>query len=156
MPQVAQFRTIPGVGILTATAVEAFVGPLNRFPSGRHFASYLGLTPRERSSGLTRNLGPITKKGDKYIRMLLIHGARTVLWHAKKKAQPDHLRTWALALEQHRGHNIAAVRFGQPHRPHPLGDIRQEGGLSNEANRELIPSTQEAASRTPSEDGVPV
>ena len=109
MPQVTQFRTIPGVGILTATAVEAFVGPLDRFPSGRHFASYLGLTPRERSSGLTRNLGPITKRGDKYIRMLLVHGARTTLWHAKKQSQPDPLRTWALALEQHRGHNIAAV-----------------------------------------------
>ena len=56
-PAVARLRSIPGVGLLTATALVAFVGDVQRFPSGRHFASYLGLTPRERSSGLVRRLG---------------------------------------------------------------------------------------------------
>ena len=108
---VVRLRTIPGVGLLTATALVAFVGDVRRFPSGRHFASYLGLTPRERSSGLRRRLGAISKRGDPYLRMLLIHGARSVLLHAKKKApsERDRLRTWALDRERDRGHNKAAV-----------------------------------------------
>jgi transposase len=107
---VVRLRTIPGVGLLTATALVAFVGDVQRFPSGRHFASYLGLTPRERSSGLRRRLGAISKRGDPYLRMLLIHGARAVLLHAKKPtAELDRLRAWALDRERVRGHNQAAV-----------------------------------------------
>ncbi len=108
-PAVARLRSIPGVGLLTATALVAFVGDVQRFPSGRHFASYLGLTPRERSSGLVRRLGAISKRGDVYLRMLLIHGARAVLWAAKKRTTPDRLRVWALHLEKLRGHNKAAI-----------------------------------------------
>lgn len=105
-----RLRTIPGVGLLTATALVAFVGDVHRFPSGRHFASYLGLTPRERSSGLKRRLGRISKRGDPYLRMLLIHGARAVLCHAKRTTrEQDGLRTWALGRERSRGHNKAAV-----------------------------------------------
>lgn len=107
---VKRLRTIPGVGLLSATALAAFVGDVQRFPSGRHFASYLGLTPRESSSGLRRRLGAISKRGDPYLRMLLIHGARSVLLHAKKATgQRDRLRTWALERERARGHNKAAV-----------------------------------------------
>ena len=108
---VRQLRTIPGVGLLTATALVATVGDVQRFPSGRHFASYLGLTPRESSTGQRRRLGAISKRGDTYLRMLLIHGARAVLCHAKAKTAPapDRLRTWALQRERLRGHNKAAV-----------------------------------------------
>jgi transposase len=108
---VVRLRTIPGVGLLTAKALVAFVGDVRRFPSSRHFASYLGLTPRESPSGLRRRLGAISKRGDPYLRMLLIHGARSVLLHAKKKpaGEHDYLRTWALARERARGHNKAAV-----------------------------------------------
>jgi transposase len=108
---VVRLRTIPGVGLLTATALVAFVGDVHRFPSSRHFASYLGLTPRESSSGLRRRLGAISKRGDPYLRMLLIHGARSVLLYAKKKPAGEHdrLRTWALDRERARGHNKAAV-----------------------------------------------
>jgi len=107
---VARLRTVPGVGLLTATALVAFVGDAARFPSGRHFASYLGLTPRESSSGLKRKLGRISKRGDPYLRMLLIHGARSVLAHAKRTRAPrDGLRAWALDRERARGHNKAAV-----------------------------------------------
>jgi transposase len=102
-------RSVPGIGLLTATALIAFVGEVQRFPSGRHFASYLGLTPREYSSGLRRRLGRISKRGDSYLRMLLIHGARSVLCHAKKATTHDRLRHWALALEKRKGHNKAAV-----------------------------------------------
>lgn len=108
--EIQRLRTVPGVGLLTATALVAFVGDLARFPSGRHFASYLGLTPREASSGLKRRLGRISKRGDPYLRMLLIHGARSVLTHAKRsKAVPDPLRAWAIGRDQARGHNKATV-----------------------------------------------
>lgn len=107
--RVRRLRTIPGVGLLTATAIVASVGDLRRFPSGRHFASSLGLTPRESSSGNVRRLGRITKRGDPYLRTLLIHGARSVLHHAKRSAKPDRLRVWALERERARGHNKAAV-----------------------------------------------
>jgi len=108
-PVVARLRTIPGVGVLTATALVAFVGDIQRFPTGRHFASYLGLTPRESSSGLRRRLGAISKRGDSYLRMLLIHGARSILCHAPRSASPKRLQAWALRLQQRHGHNKAAV-----------------------------------------------
>jgi len=108
-PVVARLRSIPGIGLLTATALVASVGDIQRFPSARHFASYLGLTPRERSSGLVRRLGAISKRGDIYLRMLLIHGARAVLGAAKKRPPTHHLRSWALQIERLRGHNKAAV-----------------------------------------------
>lgn len=108
-PVVERLRSIPGVGLLTATALVAFVGEVGRFTTCRHFASYLGLTPRERSSGQTRRLGRISKRGDAYLRTLLIHGARAVLWAAKRRQNPDRLRAWALDIERLRGHNKAAV-----------------------------------------------
>lgn len=108
LPLVSHLLTIPGIGLLTATALFAFIGDIHRFPSPRHLASWLGLTPREFSSGLKRRLGRISKRGDGYLRTLLIHGARSVLLHARTK-QPDHLRRWAHALAQVQPHNKAAV-----------------------------------------------
>ena len=107
-PAVVWLLTIPGIGLITATALVAFIGDIRRFPSGRHLASYLGLTPREFSSGLKRRLGRISKRGDGYLRTLLIHGARSVLIHARKQ-QPDRLRSWANDLAKTRVHNKAAV-----------------------------------------------
>ena len=102
-----------GVGLITATAMSASIGEFERFPSGRHFASSLGLTPREHSSGNQRRLGRITKCGDTYLRMLLIHGARAALRSAvmaRKKGTPlDRTQAWALALAERTGHNKAAV-----------------------------------------------
>jgi transposase len=108
-PVVPVLRSVPGIGLLTATALVAVVGDAARFPSGRHFASFVGLTPRESSTGLRRRLGSISKRGDVYLRMLLVHGARSVLCHAKKTGTHDRLRTWALDREQQRGHNKATV-----------------------------------------------
>jgi transposase len=108
-PVVERLRSIPGVGLLTATALIAFVGNVERFPSSRHFACYLGLTPREHSSGLRRQLGQISKRGDVYLRMLLTHGARSVLWAAKSKSQPDKFSAWALDIHRRRGHNKACI-----------------------------------------------
>lgn len=106
---VRRLRTIPGVGLLTSTAIVASVGSLDRFGSARRFASSLGLTPRESSSGSRRRLGRITKRGDPYVRTLLIHGARSVLHHAKRTKEPDRVQKWALDRERALGHNRAAV-----------------------------------------------
>jgi transposase len=92
IPLVARLRTVPGIGLLSATALYAFIGDASRFPTGRHMASFIGLTPREYSSGLRRRLGRISKRGDVYLRILLIHGARSVLWHAKRMKNRDRLR----------------------------------------------------------------
>lgn len=109
MPDVIRLQTIPGIGLLTASALVARIGDAARFPDGRHFASALGLTAKEDSSGLRRRLGGINKCGDVYLRQLLIHGARAVLRHAKRHREPDALRAWAMRTQDRRGHNIAAV-----------------------------------------------
>ena len=79
-PACTTLLSIPGVGLLTATAmVAATSGEVSHFRDARHFASWFGLTPKEHSSGGTRHLGRISKRGDRYLRMLLTHGARSVL-----------------------------------------------------------------------------
>lgn len=109
MPVVQRLMTIPGIGLVTATALVAFVGGVLRFPRSRKFASFIGLTPKENSSGQKRRLGRISKQGDVYLRTLLIHGARTVLVAAKRSKHPDRLRAWALKVLQRRGMNKATV-----------------------------------------------
>jgi transposase len=108
LPVIEHLLTIPGIGLLTASALFAFIGDIHRFPSGRHLASWLGLTPREHSSGLKRQLGHISKRGDSYLRTLLIHGARSTLVRARTR-QPDRLREWAHKLGQTHPHNKATV-----------------------------------------------
>jgi transposase len=108
-PAVARLRTVPGIGLLTATALVGLVGDIHRFPTGRKFSAYLGLTPRESSSGLRRRLGAISKRGDIYLRMLLTHGARAILCHAKHSKTPGRLQRWALKIESLRGHNKATI-----------------------------------------------
>jgi transposase len=109
LPVVAQLRTIPGIGLITATALVAFVGDVRRFKNGRRLASYLGLTPKESSSGTRRRLGRISKQGDPYLRHLLIHGARSMLRAAATKKEPDRLRSWALSKAASRGKYKATV-----------------------------------------------
>lgn len=112
-PAVQRLLTLPGVGLLGASALRAAVGEIQRFPSARHFASWLGLTAREHSSAETRRLGRISKQGDAYLRTLLVHGARSALCaaaRAQREGRPlDRLRCWALATEQRRGRNKATV-----------------------------------------------
>jgi transposase len=104
--------SIPGVGLLTATAmVAATGGSISHFKDARHFASWFGLTPKEYSSGSTRHLGRISKRGDRYLRMLLTHGARSVLRAAtvaERANRPlDPLRQWALNVQSRSNHNKA-------------------------------------------------
>ncbi len=109
MPAAKQLMTVPGIGVLTATALVAFVGDPHRFRNGRCFAAYLGLTPREHSSGRSRRLGRMTKHGNSYLRMLLIHGARSALRAGHATEKPDDLRRWALQINARKGYNVAAV-----------------------------------------------
>ena len=88
-PACTTLLSIPGVGLLTATAmVAATSGEVSHFQDARHFASWFGLTPKEHSSGSTRRLGRISKRGDRYLRMLLTHGARSVLRAATVARSP--------------------------------------------------------------------
>lgn len=112
-PACTTLLTVPGIGLLTATAlVAATGGEVGHFRSARHFASWFGLTPKEHSSGGTRRLGRISKRGDRYLRMLLTHGARSVLRAATVARRAgksiDGLRTWATAVEGRSNHNKAA------------------------------------------------
>lgn len=104
---------ISGIGPLTSTAMVAAAGSPHHFKSARHFASWLGLTPRESSSGNRRYLGRISKQGDTYVRTLLIHGARSALIHARRRHKSglplDRLQRWAVELHDRVGHNKAAV-----------------------------------------------
>jgi transposase len=108
-PAYPRLRTIPGIGPLTATALIGFVGDARRFATGRHFGSYLGITPTEHSSGLKRHLGRISKRGDVYLRTLLVHGARSVLLSSRRRRNPERLRLWAMTVEKRTGFNKAAV-----------------------------------------------
>ena len=112
-PVVQRLRTIPGVGLLTATALVGSVGNIHAFRRGRQFASWLGLTPSEYSSGSHRQLGRITKRGDRYLRCLLTHGARAVLATARRYRRDLHPSTrllqWAVTVQQRRGHNKATI-----------------------------------------------
>jgi transposase len=112
-PVVQALLRIPGIGILAATALFATVGNIHTFKSGRQLACWLGLTPRESSSGGRRRLGAISKQGDSYLRMLRIHGARSALNAATRTANANrpvsHLQTWALERADKPHRNKAAV-----------------------------------------------
>ena len=98
---------IPGIGPVTATALVATVGDPRGFKNGRQLAAYLGLVPKECSSGGRRKLLGISKRGDTYLRTLLIHGGRSVVRCLGKKS--DRLSVWTRNLVARRGKNIAAV-----------------------------------------------
>ena len=101
------------VGLLGATALTAAIPDITAVRSGRHLASWIGITPREYSSGKQRRLGRISKRGDPYIRTLLIHGARAVLNRAtqlQRSGKPlNRLQQWALQLQARSNYNKAAV-----------------------------------------------
>jgi transposase len=111
-PACTLLLSVPGIGLLSATAlVAATSGEVSHFRDARHFASWFGLTPRESSSGQTRRLGHISKQGDRYLRMLLTHGARSVLRSATVAAERGKalsgVRQWALSVQARTNHNKA-------------------------------------------------
>ncbi|HEV2125937.1 MAG TPA: IS110 family transposase [Chloroflexota bacterium] len=97
---ICSLLAISGIGVITATALYASIGNIHLFASGRHLASWLGITPRESSSGGKRRLGRISKQGDPYLRTLLIHGARAALTAAQNRRTSGkpltRLQEWAV------------------------------------------------------------
>ena len=98
---------IRGVGPLTSTALVAAVGDAHAFKNGRHMAAWLGLVPRQRTTGGKPRLMGISKRGDRHLRTLLIHGARSALRVIDR--HPDQRSRWAADLARRRGANIATV-----------------------------------------------
>ena len=98
---------IPGIGPITASALVASIGDAKHFADGRQLAAWLGLVPRQHSSGGKQTLLGISKRGDAYLRTLLIHGARAVIRVAERKT--DHVASWLAGLMGRRNKNVAAV-----------------------------------------------
>jgi transposase len=106
-PASKRLLEIPGIGPITATALISAVGDGKQFRKGRDMAAWLGLTPRQHSSGGKERLLGISKRGDAYLRTLLIHGGRSVLKVAANKDDPR--SRWLQSLSERRHKNIAAV-----------------------------------------------
>jgi len=100
-------QTIPGIGPLIATALLAAIGDIHAFKNGRELAAWLGLVPRQHSTGGKSTLLGISKRGDVYLRQLVIHGARSTLLTVDRKT--DHTSRWAATLKVRRHKNIATV-----------------------------------------------
>jgi transposase len=106
-PECQRLMTIPGIGPLTATALLAAVSDASAFKNGRQFAAWLGLVPRQHSTGGKERLLGISKRGDSYLRKLLVHGARTTIrWVGRKT---DRRSQWIRQLVERRGKNRTAV-----------------------------------------------
>jgi transposase len=101
-----RLEQIPGVGPITASAMVASLGDAKNFDNGRQVAAWLGLVPRQHSSGGKARLLGISKRGDSYLRTLLIHGARAVIYRASQKADP---KNWIHTLVLRRNKNVGAV-----------------------------------------------
>ena len=101
---------VPGIGLLTATILLSVAGAASNFKNGREFAAYLGLVPRQNSTGGKTKLLGISKRGDSYTRTLLIHGARAVLYSLKTERTPRaRQNAWLAELAARRGTNRASV-----------------------------------------------
>lgn len=100
-PVCKRLKEIPGVGVLSATAVVAASTAPHEFKNGRQFAAWIGLVPRQYSTGGKSVLGRISKRGNPYLRKLLIHGARAVVCRASEKL--DERSRWVMSLRQRRG-----------------------------------------------------
>ena len=102
-----RLQTIPGIGPLTATAIKMAMGKAENFTSGRHFAAWLGLVPRQVSTGGKPRLLGISKCGNPYLRTLLIHGARAVLYCVKNES--DKCKKWVTQLNHRKHGSVATV-----------------------------------------------
>ncbi len=105
--RIKRLLAIEGIGPISASALVAAVGEATQFANGRDMAAWLGLVPSQHSSGGKERLGHISKRGDTYLRTLLIHGARSVINHCEGKA--DRRSQWVNQLSKRRNRNIATV-----------------------------------------------
>lgn len=97
---------VPGIGPISASALVAAIGDAKNFDNGRQLAAWLGLVPKQHSTGGKSNLLSISKRGDTYLRTLLIHGARSVIYHVAKRPESC---SWVSAVVSRRNKNVAAV-----------------------------------------------
>lgn len=103
-----RLEQVPGIGPITATALEATIADhIGTFKNGRQLAAFLGLVPKQHSSGGKERLQGISKRGDGYLRRLLVHGARAVLHHTTNK--PERSGSWLARLAARRNMNVACV-----------------------------------------------
>jgi transposase len=102
-----RLAAIPGVGVITATALVATIGDASQFRCARQFAAWLGLVPTQRSSGGKDRLGRISKRGDGYLRRLLVHGSRAVLRWCRR--QPERRSAWMESMLARRPTNVVLV-----------------------------------------------
>jgi len=102
-----RLMSIPGIGPITASAIAASVQDASSFAGPREFAAFLGLTPKQNSSGGKQRLGRISKMGNRYLRKLLVVGAHAVLFHRKPHTDP--LRSWAKKLIENKPFKLVAV-----------------------------------------------
>ena len=124
---VKKAATLMGIGPVTASAVVATVGDFKQFRNGAQFGAWIGLVPRQHSSGGKNNLGGITKRGDTYLRSLLIQGAKSAVMTRAQAQRPD----LAVGGRAARALGLAEGRrgAGQQERPHPVGGDDQGRGL---------------------------
>ena len=100
-----RLAAVPGIGPITASAIVATVGEVSNFASARHFAAWIGLVPKQNSTGGKPRQGGISKAGDRYLRRLLVLGASAVIWHTRAKAKGG----WLGDLLERRPTMVAAV-----------------------------------------------
>lgn len=112
-----RLQAVVGVGMITADAVSASIGNAHDFKNGRQFAAWIGLTPRQYSSGGKTKLGRITRRGDSYLRSLLVQGARSTLQAALKKPpeQLNRLQQWIIRLYGRVGYHKTLVAIANKH-----------------------------------------
>lgn len=118
-PACQRIAVIKGVGPKTATAIVAAVGDGKEFKNGRHFAAWVGLVPRQHSSGDRTMLMGISKRGNQHLRTLLVHGARAVVRTARHRTDPAN--RWVNQLRERRGYNRATVAVANTERARAIG-----------------------------------
>jgi transposase len=134
--------TLLGIGPVTASAVVATVGDFKQFKSGAQFGAWIGLTPRQHSSGGKNNLGGITKRGDTYLRTLLIQGAKSAVMTAHRRS--DRISAWALALRERSGWQKAVVALANKN-ARILWAVMTRGEAFNADHVSVKPTGAEAA-----------
>ena len=144
-------RELPGVGPLTADALTASVGDARMFSNGRQFAAWLGLTPSQHSSGGKPKLGRITRRGDAYLRSLLVQGARSVFAATLRKARssPDtltRLQQWIVGLNARVGYHKTLVAIANKHARQLWAVLAKEEHYNPDAWRQWGPTSGQAAS----------
>lgn len=135
--EAARLMTIPGFGPLTALCFIAVVDEINRFPDARKFGAYLGLVPREFSSGGKQRLGAITRSGPEMLRRYMIHGARSVLMRSGPRLAEDPNKKWAERVQSRSNTNKAVVALAHKNARIAFGLMKHQSDYDPKHARKL-------------------